>query len=89
MAEMTRDEIIAVLKRIEAKIAEHGLPARPLSDDDRERAERLKMKTVDNWELYFHRGRYGLLPRPMLVAHGKVRHLSYWQAICWKLGLLK
>jgi hypothetical protein len=39
------------------------------------------------WNLYFSRGTYGLLPRPMLVARGRVRPLTYWQALRWVLGL--
>jgi hypothetical protein len=41
---MTKAEIQAFTKRIEAKIARGEISARPLSDEDKRRAERLRRK---------------------------------------------
>jgi hypothetical protein len=41
---MKREEIKAHTKRIRAKIARGELSSRPLSDSDRQRAERLRRK---------------------------------------------
>jgi hypothetical protein len=44
---MKKTEIKAFTKRIAAKIARDGLPSRPLSDADKQRAERLRRKRVE------------------------------------------